>query len=369
MAVSPNITRPVCRIRSPLVFTRSDEPPRRRLRTTTARIVRTLVVAVAALIAPQVASANTCVQATPGTYQWQGFGFTPQTDMFTYYIHARPQQPGTDTLVGLSQGPATRWSQLAAIVRFNTNGYIDVRDGDVYRAGTPKRYDNYNWSGDLRLQVDMRRKTYSVWFWSLDGDTWLLLAKDYRFRTEQTGVTQLDHFTAEAETGVLDACARDPDPWTRVGDGATQWRNAPTDPQRNRHEFFVRPDTANMDGLIALAKGPQSFWSNLAAIVRFNRNGLVDVRNGSVYQADTAFAYVPGQTYRIVVWTSISRDPATVPHAYTVYISAVGGTVTRIASNYLFRTEQQGVPDLDHWIAEAELGGLTAYLAPERWGY
>lgn len=327
---------------------------------------------IAALFAATAVSANTCVQATPGTYQWQGFGFAPQSEMFTYYIRARPQQPGTDTLVGLSQGPATHWRQLAAIVRFNTNGYIDVRDGDVYRARTPKRYDNNNWSGDLRMQVDMRRKTYSVWFWSLDADAWLLLAQDYRFRTEQAGVTSLDYFTAEAETGVLDACARDPEPWTRVSEGANQWANAPSGqsgPYTHIYEFFVRPDHANMDGLIAVSKGPQSFWSNLAAIVRFNPNNIVDVRNGDVYQADTAFSYSPGQTYRIRMYVDVSPDLAARPHDYTVDIGPVGSPLTRIAYRYRFRTEQQSVADVDHWVAEAETGGLAAYLAPLRWGY
>lgn len=321
----------------------------------------------------QATAAEVCMQATPGTYQWQSAAFAPQTDMFTYYIHARPQQPNTDTLVGLSRGPARSWTHLAAIIRFNAQGYVDVRDGDVYRALWPKRYtDEFNFSGQFRMQVDMRRKTYSVWYWSWDGDSWSLLAKDHRFRTEQAGVTQLDHFTVEAETGGLDACAKDPEPWTRVGNGAPQWRNAPTGRSAvygQRYEFYVRPDSANMDGLIALSQGPQTTWTRLAAIVRFNRSGTVDVRNGSAYQAETAFAYVPGRTYRIYMYVYVSPDPVNRPHNYTVFISEVGNTPVRIANEYSFRTEQRGVTDLDHWVAEAELGGLAATLAPDRFGY
>lgn len=346
--------------------------PRQRV-SLTRKSVGAWLLALAALIASgNVARAETCVQATPGTYQWQGFGFTPQTDMFTYYIHARPQQPNTDTLVGLSQGPATHWNHLAAIVRFNPAGYVDVRDGDVYSARTPIRYDYYTFSGDFRLQVDMRRKTYSVWYWSTDGDSWLLLAKDARFRTQQAGVTQLDHFTAEAETGGLDACAKDPERFARVGQGAPQWSNAPTGRSAlygRAYEFFVRPDSANMDGLVALSQGPQTTWSKLAAIVRFNSSGRVDVRNGGAYQADTAFNYVPGRTYRVYMYVNVSPDPISRPHHYSVWISEVDGSPVRLANEYSFRTEQREVADLDNWVAEAELGGLTAYLAPERFGY
>lgn len=318
-------------------------------------------------------AAEICQQATAGTYQWQSAPFAPQTDMFTYYIHAQPQQPNTDTLVGLSRGPATNWTQLAAIIRFNAQGFVDFRDGDVYRALWPKNYmSQYNFSGDFRMQVDMRRKTYSVWYWSFDGDSWSLMANDFRFRTEQAGVTQLDHFTAEAETGGIDTCARDPEPWARVGTGAPQWRNAPTGRTAvygQRYEFFVRPDNANMDGLVALSQGPQTSWSRLAAIVRFNSAGTVDVRNGGAYQADAVFNYIPSKTYRIYIYAYVSPDPANTPHHYSVSVSEVGGTPVRIANRYRFRTEQQGVTDLNNWVAEAELGGLTAYLAPDRWGY
>lgn len=350
----------------------TDNPARLRQRVShTRRIIGAWLFALSAFIATgNVALAETCVQATPGTYQWQSFGFEPQSDMFTYYIHAMPQQAKTDTLVGLSQGPATHWNDIAAIVRFNPDGYVDVRDGDVYIARTPVTYGYYTFSGDFRLQVDMRRKTYSVWYWSTDGDSWILLAKDARFRTQQVGVTQLDHFTAEAETGGLGACARDPDPFARVGQDAPQWSNAPLEQTPYaRYIFYVRPDAADMDGLVALSKGAQTHWSNLAAIVRFNSNNMVDVRNGGAYQADAAFNYVPGETYQIVVYVDWSTD-AGIPHNYSVWIAPVGGGASvRIANEYLFRTEQQGVTDFDNWVAEAELGGLTAYLAPNRFGY
>lgn len=313
--------------------------------------------------------AQTCVQATPGSYQWQNVSLAPQSGVFTHFITAHPQQPKGDTLVGLSQGPASDWSQLAVIVRFNPNGTIDARDGDVYRALSYKPYAAPWWSGRIRLQVDVPRKTYSAWWWSDDGDRWVLLAKDFRFRTQQAGVTRLDNFTAEAEVGGLDACTGEPEPWVNVGAGAAQWHNTPLAGAYERTSgeelFFVRPQAANTDGLIALTNGPQTFWTNLPMIVRFNSNNRVDVRNGSVYAADAPFAYVPGETYKVMV--SFSMWNTDVPPIYTVYIAPIGGSYTRIAYQYAFRTEQQHVRYIDNWLAEAEQGGLSVYRAP--WWY
>ena len=325
--------------------------------------------ALLALLFANVAAAETCVQATPGSYQWQNVSLAPQSGVFTHYITAKPQQLKGDSLVGLSQGPATTWNQLAVIVRFNPNGTIDARDGDVYRALSRKSYNPAYWSGRIRLQVDVPRKTYSAWWWSWDGDQWVLLAKDFRFRTQQTGVTQLDNFTAEAEVGGLDACTREPEPWVNVGAGAAPWHNTPLPQAYNETSgeelFFVRPQAANTDGLIALTNGPQTFWTNLPMIVRFNSNNMVDVRNGSAYAADAPFTYVPGQTYKVMV--SFSMWSTTVPPTYTVYIAPVGGSYTRIAYQYAFRTERQHVRYIDNWLAEAEQGGLSVYRAP--WWY
>lgn len=101
-------------------------------------------------------------------------------------------------------------------------------------------------------------------------------------------------------------------------------------------------------------------------IVRFNSNNMVDVRNGSTYAADAPFSYVPGQTYKVMVFYTMSSN-LDVPSTYNVYVAPVGGSYVRIAYRYAFRTEQQHVRYIDNWVAEAEQGGLSVYRVP--WWY
>lgn len=52
--------------------------------------------ALLALLFANVAAADTCVQATPGSYQWQNVSLAPQSGVFTHFINAFPQQPPHD---------------------------------------------------------------------------------------------------------------------------------------------------------------------------------------------------------------------------------------------------------------------------------
>ncbi len=316
-----------------------------------------LVLGVSAL-QPSVASAETCLQATAGTYQWQNAGFTAQSGIFTYQFRATAQAHG-DTIVALSQAPARTWTDLAAIVRFNTDGWIDARDGDTYRTLRP-----YGAGQDYRfvLQVDVPRKLYSVWVGSEDGPGDFLKAKDFHFRTEQSTVTSLSNLSVEAEVGGVRACASDPAMGAEATPGPMQWQNRAAATTlwnyTGDYAFVVTPRAANSDALIALSNGPQTFWSNLAAIVRFNTDNTIDVRYGDHYQADVPFSYTPGVTYRVVI------EPSTATHTYTVLVAAEDQPLTRIASNYPFRTEQQGVTELNNWVLEAEQGDISASPFP-----
>ena len=313
-------------------------------------------------------SAATCTTATPGAAQWQNIGFTPQTGVFTIKLQAQPKASPGDTLVALAQGPQSRWSGLAAIVRFNNAGTIDVRDGSVYRADRSLQYaagDVF----DLRISVDMSTKTYSVYLRALGGGTWVNLATDYKFRTEQQAASQLDTFVTEAEVGEIKSCVNEPSPWVEATPGAAQWQNRRlmgdviSDLPGRVMSWEVRPMAANSDALFALSYGQQTSWSGLATIVRFNSSGTIDVRNGDHYTADNVVAYQPNRTYRIHMYVSMRGDESTgYDHSYGVDIRLPTGEVVPIARNYRFRTEQQNVPRLNNWVLEAEEGGIRGSL-------
>src|SRR3989441_2597945 len=107
----------------------------------------------------------TCVTSAGS---WQNIAFAPQSGSFTAELDATPQNAAMDGVVGLSHGPAADYSSLAAIVRFNTSGMIDARNGGAYAASAAIPYSagtTYN----FRLVVSVSAHTYSVYVQSGDG--------------------------------------------------------------------------------------------------------------------------------------------------------------------------------------------------------
>lgn len=145
---------------------------------------------------------GTCTRADAG--QWQNNSFTSQTGNFTAQWDAKPLANNIDSLHALSLGPQTTWSGLAAIVRFNTTGTIDARNGAGYSAVTSIPYSANN-QYRIRTVVNVPTKTYSVYV-TAPGSTEQVLAQNYAFRTEQQGVTSLNNFVVQAEVGSSEAC-------------------------------------------------------------------------------------------------------------------------------------------------------------------
>lgn len=337
---------------------------------------RFVVAAIAAVMSLSSAaiSANPCLTASAGTAQWQSApirGAEPRTSqpgLFTIEFEMNAPAAGSDTLLALAQGPQTDWRGLAAIVRFNSNNTIDVRDGDVYRADQVMVY-NPGKPYVVRFEVDVPAKRYSVY--AFEGYSSALsnfareklLAKDYTFRTEQQGVSQLDTMVVEAEIGSLNACQIKKSNCLAAIPGAAQWQNAEASSYGSAtvHEmWFVTPTAAGSDALLALTQGPQYFWTGLAAILRFNANNTIDARNGDRYMAESVLPYEPNRRYKVdmIVW---SHSPeSTAPRQYTVSVTPEGGPRTTIADRYSFRTEQPNPNSLDNWTLEASEGGVKA---------
>jgi len=111
----------------------------------------------------------------------------------------------------------------------------------------------------------------------------------------------------------------------------------------------------NVDGAVGLSNTLMTAFTDLAAVVRFHDNGLVDARNGSAYQTENAYPFTVGTTYHI-------RMVVDVPNKmYMAYIRAAGVVPeTTIANNYAFRTEQSGITVLSYWGTFADMGSISA---------
>lgn len=125
-------------------------------------------------------------------------------------------------------------------------------------------------------------------------------------------------------------------------------------PQTFTSTWDVVPGKGSMDGALSLAQGSASSWADLAVIVRFNRKGFIDVRDGSTYRADAAVAYKAGVTYGV----RLDVDVAT--HRFSVYVTAPGSAEQVLAANYAFRSEQQSATSLDHVVLAVDAGSLHA---------
>jgi hypothetical protein len=119
------------------------------------------------------------------------------TVLETLTFTVTPSAPDLDAVIGLSAGPATRFSDLATAVRLTPSGYIDARDGEVYRADVAQTYTARPLG--FRVIADVTSHTYSVFQGTFREAQ--EVARSYRFRTSQGGVTHLDQLAAIVDGG------------------------------------------------------------------------------------------------------------------------------------------------------------------------
>lgn len=172
-------------------------------------------------------------------------------------------------------------------------------------------------------------------------------------------VTDNSGLTSSTQTTITVSSTTTPPPTGQctTADAATeQWKNVSFDTQTGKFtaQWDVTPNTANGDLLIALSSGPQTTWTGLAAIVRFNTGGTIDARNGSAYAAATNLSYTAGTSYRVKMIVDVPT------RTYSAWVTPAGEAETQIASNYAFRTEQQSVSSLNNYVLEAEIGSGSA---------
>lgn len=130
---------------------------------------------------------------------WQNQSFSPETGLFEVEFEAVPGAVPIDCVTGIAQGPASDYDDLAVIVRFNPAGQIDVRNGDVYMADTVINYAE-DFSYLFRIPINLETHTYSVYV-KTNGDSEMLIADGYAFRTPQSSVTSLDTIAVTAASG------------------------------------------------------------------------------------------------------------------------------------------------------------------------
>ena len=153
-------------------------------------------------------SAITVTGAAPGcaasTTAFQNTAFASQNGCFTATFDATPAGTGLDAATGLSQGAAAAYTDLAVIVRFNTGGTIDARNGGAYAATNSIGY-TAGTSYHFRLAVDVPSHTYSAYV-TPAGGTEQTIGTAFAFRTEQNAVASLANWALYSDAGTHTVC-------------------------------------------------------------------------------------------------------------------------------------------------------------------
>jgi hypothetical protein len=268
------------------------------------------------------------------------------------YLRATPIETSyrpIDAVIGFSDGRADAFADLGPIVRFNPQGLVDARNGSSYQAVTSFAY-SLNTTYIVLIHLDVTTHRYDV-FIKIDDPVpeFQQIADDYAFRTEQASVTRLDNIGRKVDSanGSLSICDFNPSVYdTEVtSTPGTGWAGTafPAQQGRFRAEFEAQSGWTAPDGVIGLSRGMPRYFADLAAIVRFNPAGYLDVRDGSTYRYDVLHMYDPGQGYKFTFDVDVAAK------RYSVTAVKFGDVPEEfaLATNYAFRTEQQSVTSLD----------------------
>jgi hypothetical protein len=120
------------------------------------------------------------------------------TGTFTATFDATPTVSPENAVVGLSNGAATAYGNLACIARFNPTGQIDAYNGTAYAAAATINY-SANVSYHFRLVVNLTAHTYSI-FVTPAGGSELTVGSNYAFRSTANTMTSLNNWSLDVNS-------------------------------------------------------------------------------------------------------------------------------------------------------------------------
>ena len=142
-----------------------------------------------------------CVTSSTG---WQNQSLAAQSGSFSVDFDSTPNGNNIDAVTGLSKGAATGYESLAVIVRFNSAGLIDARNGADYASAGQIPY-TAGTSYHFRLVVNLGTHTYSAYV-TPKGSAETVVGLNYAFRSEQASVTSLTNWAVKDESGAAEVC-------------------------------------------------------------------------------------------------------------------------------------------------------------------
>ena len=136
--------------------------------------------------------------------EWVNFPLSRvETHSFRISYDATPLSSDVDAVTGLSSGPASEYTDLAAIIRFNLKGAIDARNGSTYSAISVIPYvagATYHFTMDINISTH----TYNAYV--MLGSVRAPIGVNLAFRTEQASITSLNNLGVMTTRGSHSIC-------------------------------------------------------------------------------------------------------------------------------------------------------------------
>jgi hypothetical protein len=290
-------------------------------------------------------AATVCTTATANG-GWVNTPLAAQTYTFRVTFDATPSADFMDGIVGVANGAADGFTDLAAIVRFNPSGTLDVRNGNGYAALSAVPY-RAGQTYRFRLDVNLSTHRYSVWVTQPGTTVATLIAQNFAFRTEQGAVPRLDDLAqfVDSPSGGIAVCGvvmrtlgtcqgSAPGGGLVAGDFRQQMGSFSAD-------LDVTPSAGNVDARVALRK--KTSGASLAAIVRFTPAGTIEARNGGVYASSVPLHYAALKKYHLRFDVDVAN------RRYSVNVTPPGAAPVAIAEGYAFDSAQAGATSLDSY--------------------
>lgn len=128
--------------------------------------------------------------------------------------------------------------------------------------------------------------------------------------------------------------------------------------QRGTFEIVweVTPRSEDLDAAIGTSSGANTGGIGFATSTRFGSSKLIDARDGDRYAAETNIPYEIGQTYRVRQVIDVAT------RTYDAHVQVGDQPEQLLAEDYAFRAEFSQATLIDHWIAGANRGDLSACL-------
>ncbi len=118
-------------------------------------------------------------------------------------------------------------------------------------------------------------------------------------------------------------------------------------------EWSATPSANNIDGVMGLSEDEVVGFTQVSAIVRFNPEGKIDVRDAGVYRALSALSYLAGKSYRFKLDVDLKAG------TYSVFVTPEGGVAVEIAKNFKFRSESSTPESLDFIVLYSTKGAIS----------